>query len=55
LKEVGPGVYRIAIDVSKAGRWQVDLDIQADDGRHFWSEQTLNWFDGLDQEGGTFK
>ena len=55
LKEVGPGIYHATIDVSRAGRWQMDLDIQAEDGRHFWSEQTLNWFEDVDQEGVTSK
>ena len=45
LVEIEPGVYRATIDVSKPGRWQMDLELHADGDRNFWDEQTLNWFD----------
>jgi hypothetical protein len=44
LIEIEPGVYRTSINVSKAGRWQMDLVIHAEGKRDFWDEQTLNWF-----------
>ena len=43
LTEIEPGVYRASIDVSKPGRWQMDLEIHAEGKRDFWDEQTLNW------------
>ena len=45
LTEIEPGVYRASINVSKPGRWQMHLEIQADGNRNFWDEQTLNWFE----------
>ncbi len=50
LIETAPGVYRVPIDVSKPGRWQLDLEIRASGDRQFWDERTLNWFDPAGQE-----
>lgn len=50
LIETAPGVYRVPIDVSKAGRWQLDLEIRASGDRQFWDERTLNWFEPAGQE-----
>jgi len=50
LIETAPGVYRIAIDVAKPGRWQLDLDIRASGDRQFWDERTLNWLNVPGQE-----
>ena len=52
LNEIEPGVYRARIDVSKPGRWQLDLGIHASGDRHFWDEQTLNWFEVPEQGSG---
>lgn len=53
LNEISPGVYRAAIDVTKSGNWQMDLEIHADGDRHYWADQTLNWLEPSAQRSGT--
>lgn len=53
IVETEPGTYRANIDVSKPGRWQLDLEIHADGDRNFWDEQIVNWFDDSVQGVGT--
>ncbi len=45
LNEVEPGRYRATVDVTKLGRWHLELEIHGVGDQHFWSEQTLEWFD----------
>jgi FixH len=50
LIATAPGVYKVPIDVSKPGLWQLELEIHASGDRQFWDERTLNWFEHTGQE-----
>lgn len=45
LIEMEPGRYLAKVDVTKNGRWQLEMEIRGDDNQSFWVEQTLDWFD----------
>ena len=45
LHEIEPGHYRAKIDVSKLGRWHLEMEIHATGDRHYWDDLTLNWFE----------
>ena len=53
LTEVNPGIYRALVDVTKLGRWHLELDIHGEGDEHFWREQTLEWFDAPEGRIGT--
>lgn len=55
LIEAEPGLYHVPINVAKAGRWQLDLEIRASGDRQFWDERTLNWVDSPGEESSNSK
>ena len=53
LMELEPGWYQAKIDVSKPGRWHMDLELHASGHRDFWDERTLDWFEVPEKGEGT--
>ena len=45
LNEVAAGRYRAKVDVAKPGLWNLELDLIASDGKHYFFEQHLEWND----------
>jgi nitrogen fixation protein FixH len=43
LKEVEPGRYTAAVNVSKPGMWNVELDLIAPDQQRCWYENAFDW------------
>ena len=48
--EIEPGKYRAAVDVSKSGLWQMELDLKGSQGQPYWLEQSLDWVGHQERE-----
>jgi nitrogen fixation protein FixH len=53
LNEIEPGRYRAKVDVSKLGRWHLEMEIHATGDRDYWDDLTLNWFEVSEKSKGT--
>ncbi len=40
-----PGRYVAAVDVSRPGKWQVELSLTRGEGLEYFADQTYDWFD----------